>query len=170
MSDIEYQENQIEKRPTLLLVVAILSLINIGWSLINNFTALFRGPMSDDAVENFKAEISQNMTQLEGSNVNWAQDFFTGIIDMTEKVNASHTLSTILGIITLLLGLVSVIFMLKQRKIGFHGYIIYSFLASIQIYFFVQPSLFSNTVVIVSLIISGIFVLLYGLNLKWMKF
>lgn len=170
MSEVLEQEERRQKRPVFLTVIAILSLINIGWSLLNNIFSLIGGPMNAEELEEAKVEMTKSINQVRGTEgMEWFEDFMRSIIEMIESTNANHTMNVLTGLLILLIGLVGVIFMLKGRKLGFHVYIIYSFLASVQIYLFVSPSLLSNTIVIMSLFLSGIFVLLYGLNLKWMK-
>lgn len=170
MSEVLEQEERREKRPVFLTVIGILSLINIGWALLTNFFSLIGGPMNEEELEEAKIEVTKSINQVRGTEgMEWFEDFMRSIIDMIESTNANHTMNVLTGLLILLIGLVGVIFMLKGRKLGFHVYIIYSFLASVQIYLFVSPSLLSNMIVILSLFLSGIFVLLYGLNLKWMK-
>lgn len=170
MSEVLEQEERRQKRPVFLTVIAILSLIKIGWSLLVNFFSLIGGPMNEDELEQAKVEMTQSLNQVRGAEgMEWFEDFIRSGIDMLESMNVNHTMNVLTGLLILLIGLVGVIFMLKGRKLGFHVYIIYSFLASVQIYLFVSPSLLSNMIVIFSLFLSGIFVLLYGLNLKWMK-
>lgn len=170
MSEILEQDERPEKRPVFLTVLGILSFINIGWSIISNLISLGRGPMGEDEMDEFRVQITKSINEVKSAGgMDWLEDFMRSIISMVESTNASHTLNVLTGLLILLIGLFGVIFMFKGRRLGFHIYIIYSFLASVQIYLFVAPSLLSNTIVVVSLFISGIFVLLYGLNLKWMK-
>ncbi|MBC9812888.1 hypothetical protein H9Y05_10440 [Crocinitomicaceae bacterium CZZ-1] len=170
MSEVLEQEERRQKRPVFLTVIGILSLINIGWSLLTNFFSLIGGPMNEEELEEAKIEMTKSINQVRGTEgMEWFEDFMRSIIDMMESTNTHHTMNVLTGILILLIGLVGVIFMLKGRKLGFHIYIVYSFLAAVQIYLFIAPSLLSNMIVIISLFLSGIFVLLYGLNLKWMK-
>lgn len=170
MSEVLEQEDRREKRPVFLTVLGILSFVNIGWSLISNLFSLFRGPMNEDEMELYKVQVTKSINEIKGTGgMEWFEDLMRSTIDMVESTNAHHTMNVLSGMLILLIGLAGVVFMLKGRKIGFHVYIIYSFIASVQIYLFVAPSLLSNAIVIMGLLLSGIFVLLYGLNLKWMR-
>ncbi|MCO5259650.1 MAG: hypothetical protein M9916_05855 [Crocinitomicaceae bacterium] len=162
-----YEER--DRKPPFLVVIAVLSLVNIAWSLINNVSALFRGPMSPDEIDDYKIEISKSISSVQDEGIGWAEGILNSAMNMIESINIHHTLNLVTSTIILLIGAAAVLMMLRGRKIGFHGYIIYSFLASTQIYLFVAPSILSNAIVIFSLLASGLFVLLYGLNLKWMK-
>lgn len=166
----EHHEPQKENRPTMLLVLVILSFLNIGWSLLSNIASLVSGPMNEEDLEASKVEMTKGLNEIRGQEgLGWLEEFIRGAMDMIEATNANHSLSVLSGIIILLIGVAGVFLMFTGRKLGFHTYIIYSFLAAVQVYLFVSPSLFSNTIVIFSLIISAIFILLYAQNLKWMK-
>lgn len=171
MSRIIDEENEIkEKRPILLIVLVVLSLINITWSLFNNIVSLFRGPLNSEQLEESKIEITKSINQIrDGGGMDWLEDFLRNTINMIEVTNANHLLNVLSSSFILLIGLAGVIFMFRRKEIGFHGYIIYSLLASIQIYLFVPPNSLSNLICIVSVVTSGVFVLLYGLNLKWIR-
>lgn len=169
MSEILENEQQ-KKRPTMLVVLAILSFLNIGWSLISNISSLINGPLNEADMESTKVQMTKGLNDVKGQEgMEWIEEYIRGAMDMVEATNAHHAASVLSGIFILLAGIAGVAFMLKGRKIGFHIYIIYSFLAAAQVYLFVSPSLFTNTMVIVSIVISVIFVLLYAQNLKWMK-
>ncbi len=159
-----------EQRPTMVLVLAILSFIYIGYSLLGNISAIFNGPMSDEELHREKVQITKGINELqEVEGVGVFKTFVRGSIEVLEKMQSNHNLMIYTGIFIVLVGFGGVFLMLKGKKIGFHTYIIYSILSSIQIYLILNPSLFSNSIVVFNLFISGIFVLLYGLNLKWMK-
>lgn len=168
---MELVDNHNEQpRPMALLVTAILSYVGMGYSLLQNLISWMRGPLNEQELEQLEVEFSKSMNQagsLDGGDV--VKDLLAEMEMMTATLNNHHTLNVMTGIVFILLGLAGVTLMLKQRKIGFHMYIIYSFLASVQIYFFLKPSLLTNTMVILSLIISAIFILLYSRSLKWMK-
>lgn len=170
MSEILEQEERQEKRPVFLTVLAILSFVYIGWSMLSHLLSLARGPMDEEQLEQAKIEMTKSINQVRGTEgMEWVENLLRSAIDMIESTNASHTAYILTGILILVIGVAGVVFMMRGRKLGFHIYIIYSFLASVQIYMFVAPSLLSNAMVIFGLFVSGIFVLLYGLNLKWMK-
>lgn len=170
MSEILEQGEKQEKRPVFLTVLVILSFINIGWSILSNIFSLIGGPMNEEQLEQAKVEMTKSINQVKGNEgMQWFEDFMRSAIEMIESTNANHTMNVLTGLLILAIGLTGIIFMMRGRKLGFHVYIIYSFFASVQVYLFVSPSLMSNAIVIFSLFLSGIFVLLYGLNLKWMK-
>ena len=88
---------------------------------------------------------------------------------MTEVLNAHFVSSNLVNIAIALLGAASVYLMFKRNHLGFHGYIIYNLLACVSVYFFVSPAMVPTIILIVNLIISLIFVLLYAKHLPWIK-
>lgn len=170
MSEILEQEKPNEKRPVLLTVMGIISLVYMGWSILSSMFSMIGGPMSEDELQQYKIEVTKSINQTKGvDGMELFEEMMRSTMNMVESMNAHHYMNLLSNLLILVVGVIGVVFMLRRRKLGFHFYIMYSFLASIQIYLFVSPSMLSNTIVIVSLLFSGIFVLLYGMNLKWMK-
>ena len=67
------------------------------------------------------------------------------------------------------LGLAAAILMFRGLKIGFHMYIIYSFLTLIQYYFIISPSDVPVIVLVANGLVSLLFIFLYSRHLHWMK-
>lgn len=169
MNDFLDSDEERDRRPVFLTVVGILSLVNISWSLIQNITSFLSGPLTEEGMEAYRLEMAKSLSAVQDTGAVWAEDLIQSAMNMAESINVNHTMNLLSSTVILIIGLAAVIMMLKGKKIGFHGYIIYSFLASVQIYLFVTPSLLPNIMVIFSLLASGLFILFYGLNLKWMK-
>jgi len=163
----EFQETP--KRPVFLLVLCILSFISIGIGFITALFSLITGPSSEEVMRETKVQFTQQMSEMEGMGAHWASEIFRKLIHITEATNAAHYMYTLSTIIILLVGAFGVYMMLKGRKLGFHFYIIYSLLAAVQLYLFVDPKYIPTFMVVTSLFFSGIFVLLYALNLKHLK-
>jgi hypothetical protein len=88
---------------------------------------------------------------------------------MTVSINDNFYANGILSIVVMVTGLIGVIKMMQGNKLGFHLYIIYSLCSIGQLYIFVSPADIPSFVVIWNLVISGVFVLMYSRNLKWLK-
>jgi len=88
---------------------------------------------------------------------------------MTDVLNHHFLGVNLVNIGVCLLGGVSAFFMLQRNHLGFHGYIIYNLLASINVYFFVSPSMVPTVILIVNLLVSLVFILLYAKHLPWMR-
>lgn len=167
---LESQEfEKAPKRPAFLLVLCILSFISIGLSFITALFSLITGPSSEEEILELKVEFTQQMSEMDALGAHWASEIFRKLIHITEATNAAHYMNTFTTILILLVGALGVFMMLKGKKLGFHFYIIYSLLTAVQLYLFVDPRYIPTFLVVTSLLFSGIFVLLYGLNLKHMK-
>ena len=87
-------------------------------------------------------------------------------IEKKRIINSNFYLNSLITTVVYALGLVGVIFMWKQRKLGFHLYVIYSLLAMTAVYVIVPISLVLQAEIIQSAIFSAIWIGLYAINLK----
>lgn len=167
---IESTTNQQEKRPVFLTVLCVLSFITIGFVLMSSILALMNGPVSNEMLEESLLDMYGMLSFYEEQGVAFMVDFIQTTIDASFYLNnETFYLNQTLGFISLIVGLVGVVYMFKRRKIGYHFYIIYSILPVITLYLVLPKELISTVFIIASLLLSGIFCLLYGLNLKHMK-
>jgi hypothetical protein len=75
----------------------------------------------------------------------------------------------ILNLLSLIIGFMGVYIMMKLKKVGFHLYVAYSLLPIIISYAIIPMNLIIGASIIFSVILSAIFCVLYGLNLKHME-
>lgn len=171
MEDVLEQNeiNSNEPRPVFLIVLCILSYIWIGFSLLFTLLSVSHGPSTKDEMISNKARISKSMNDMREAGMESWIPTFKKIEIMSEKLNENYYLMTAISVLALLLGLFGVISMWKGKKNGFHFYIIYSILASCQVYFFVSPDYVPTFLILLNLIISGLFVFMYSRNLHWLK-
>lgn len=167
--EIDYNETIETKRPTFLSVLCILSFVWMGISALGPLFGLVTGPQSEDQMLEGKAALYQTATQMKEQHMDGFARVMRQLGDMAESLNDHHYLVQLVTLIVLAIGVFGVIQMWKLKKIGFHMYIIYSLVASSQVYFFVKPELVPTFLIVFNLIISGIFVLLYALNVKHLK-
>lgn len=168
--ELDYtEETDRTERPKFLLVLCILSFVYIGWSLITGLISLVSGPMGEEELLNMRVELTKSMNEMHDLGMKSLASFFDKMIHLTESTNAAHHAVASSNIVILLIGLLGTIWMLRGKKLGFHLYIIYSLLASVQIYFFVSAVYVPTFLIVFSLIISGLFIFMYSRNLKWMK-
>ena len=135
-----------KRRPTFLTVLCVLTFIGSGFSLLSN------------AMWIFMAKYMASM-QMPGPFQNE---------QMQEMINTmSNTASWKYGILALLylISLLGAVFMLYLKKLGFHlstaAQVLLLFLPSLLIFNQVKPD-------IVSLLFTVLFVVLYGINYKYM--
>lgn len=164
------QPFQPKRKPTLLVVLAVLSFISIGLTLLQQVFALMSGPMSEDQLEVYEATVYESIAQLREVGMD-------GMVAMMEKVlamsvyanNEVYFMNNLMTLLFAVLGGVGVYMMLQLNKMGFHFYIIYSLSPVLVLYTLFPIAAIPTIVVVVSLIIGAVFCLLYGLNLKHMK-
>lgn len=168
MTEFVVQEEP-ESRPPLLLVLAILSLISIGLSIILNVIGLVGGPLNEDQMMEQRVEFARTRTELKGMGASGMVSFIDKAEGLTEETNNNFYLSKGIVFVTDLVGLFGVILMLRRRKLGFHLYIVYSLLALGGMYLYVSPENIHLSLPILNLIFSGLFIFLYSRTLHWMK-
>lgn len=160
---------QDEKRPQILTVVGVLSLVSMGISFVSQFKELLGGPASKEEIRALKAELAGSITEMKQLGIDGVARAFEQLGLMTEALNNHFYASGISTLIVILVGLSGVLLMFKRRKLGFHLYISYSLLSIIQLYLFVSPVYVPTFLIIWTLLISVVFIFLYSKALKWMK-
>jgi len=88
---------------------------------------------------------------------------------MSVEVNENFYFVAVFGLIVTIIGLYSALKMWKGSKLGFHIYIIYNLISIGGIYLYVSPANIPTIFVVFNVILSGIFILMYSRNLKWLK-
>jgi len=165
----EVLEQQEDRRPPMLLVLAILSLISIGLSLILNVFAMVSGPMNEEEIIEQRVEMAQLKSEMRKGGMTQFVSFYDKVEAMGEETNENFYLSKGVLFVTDFLGLFGVIFMLRRRKLGFHMYIVYSLMALGGMLIYVSPGNIPIILPIVNVIFAGLFIFLYSRTLHWMK-
>ena len=165
--NLEYDEDQ--KRPVLLLVLAILSFISIGFAILGNLVGITGGPMNENELIEQSVELTKSKTQMRELDMDGFVTFFDKLEGMVIETNENFYLAKVIMFITDFIGLFGVIFMMRRRKLGFHLYIVYSLLALGGMYLYVSPQNIHISLPIVSVIFTGLFVFLYSRTLSWMR-
>tara|TARA_B100000508_G_scaffold140609_1_gene142343 strand:+ start:35184 stop:35702 length:519 start_codon:yes stop_codon:yes gene_type:complete len=159
-----------EKKPTFLVFLAVLSFISIAFSLFGALMSFFSGPLSEEAMEEQRAVLYDSIATLQSQGMDGFAATFEKSLQYAEYMNfEAFYLGNVISLLVTIIGLVAVIMMLKLKKIGFHLYVAYSLLPVITMYLITPMELITTFSVVTTLIISAIFCLLYGLNLKHMK-
>ena len=167
MSDITFQE-EAPKRPVLLTVLSILSLITMGFGALGNLFSWISGPSSEEVMYEQKVEFAKAKTDMLDVGADGFATFFDKMYAMLEQTNQSFVLSQLISTLMLTIGIVGVVFMLKQRRLGFHLYIVYSLIGVGGIFLYVSPSDVPTFLTIVNAIFAGLFIFLYSRTLHWM--
>lgn len=164
---LEHHEE--DRRPSMLLVLSILSFISIGASILLTIIGLAAGPMNEDEMKAQRVEMAKSKTQMRQAGMHQMVGFFDKMEGMVEETNDSFYLSKGVMLVTDFLGLFGVIFMLRRRKFGFHMYIVYSLLALGGMLLYVSPQNIPIALPIFNVIFAGLFIFLYSRTLHWMK-
>jgi hypothetical protein len=167
-NQLDYNQQPVE-RPTFLKVLCILSFISIGLSLIFSLGSVFGGPQSEDEMVAQKVELLEANEELRDSGMDGFADMMEQMTRMNESINANFYMASVVSILALLIGFYGVFSMWQGKKIGFHLYIVYSLISVGQLYLFVSPADIPSIAIIFNLIVAATFILLYSLNLHWMK-
>lgn len=157
------------QRPKRLTILLVLTLINTGSSIFFGLlTVLFFKPTAAD-LKKERLEMAKSIVELKELGLDSLVEMLEKVQSMTEVLNAHFISSNLVNIAIAMLGAAAAYLMFKRNHLGFHGYIIYNLLACVSVYFFVSPAMVPSIILIVNLIISLIFVLLYAKHLTWMK-
>ena len=153
----ESNENNQIKRTNLLSVVCILSFVNGLFSLFSHLSNAFMGVSKQQAEETAKI-IYEAFPELKEQTLNyysvWVDAYFT------------HELTN--GIL-FTMGLIGVYEMFKMRKRGYFMYGVAHLLLSFYPVLFIVHNAFSEQLVVFSALITLLFLILYGSQLKHMK-
>lgn len=168
MTDFDMPQ-QDEKRPVFLLVLCILTFINTGFSFIAGLIVLLTGPTSSERMLDTKVQMASQADQMKSLGMEGLATMFDKLYKITEATNKHHYLVNFSNIAIMLIGAFGAYLMLTGKRLGFHVYIIYSLIASSQLYFFVSAEYIPTILIVFNLLFSGLWIFLYSRNLKWMK-
>ncbi len=156
-------------RPTYLTVICILSFIFIGFSFLFGILGIAEGPMNEEQLMESAVQITKSTDEMRSLDMEGFAVMIEQIGRMSVSINNHFYTNGLVSLVVIIIGLFGVIKMMQGHKLGFHLYIIYSLLSIAQLYIFVSPADIPSFVVIFNLVISGIFILMYSRNLKWLN-
>ena len=165
----ELDQEKEDKRPVLLLVLAILSFISIGIAILGNMFSLTSGPLNESEIIQQRVELAKSKTEFRGQGMDGMVSFFDKLENMTVQTNDNFYFSKGIMFVTDFIGLFGVILMLRRRKLGFHLYIVYSLLALGGMYLYLSPENIHVSLPIVNGIFAGLFIFLYSRTVRWMQ-
>lgn len=168
METLEDNDQKV-KRPVLLTVLAILSLVSISFGLLGSILGILNGPPSAEELEVAMSAYSTNIAILEQAGEPYWVDVMTKMLKLISYTNANFYMNTIIELLAYIVGLSGVIMMLRGRKIGFHLYIIYSLIMVFSIYASAPVSEIPPFYFITLGTVALVFILLYSRTLKFLK-
>ena len=156
------------RAPRFLLILVILTLLNTGLALLGGILSFLAGKPSQKEILESKVQMAKSIVELKKVNLEYFVDLLQKIEGITDAMHANFMMFNLLGIFIALIGAASAFMMLFRMKLGFHAYIIYSFLSILSVYAFVAPVNVPSILILTNAIFAGLFVFLYSRNLKWL--
>ena len=168
-TDIVFEnDKQPTKPPTFLIVLVILTLLNTGLAFLGGVFSLVVGKPSEKEILESKVQMAKPIIELRKLEMDYFVDVFTKLEAINDAMYANFMMFNLLGIFIALIGAASALMMLFRMKLGFHAYIVYSFLSILSVYAFVAPVNVPSIFILTNAIFAGLFVFLYSRNLKWL--
>jgi hypothetical protein len=159
---------QSTKPPTFLIVLVILTLLNTGLAFLGGVFSLVVGKPSEKEILASKVELAKTIVELKKLKMDYFVDVFQKMEAINDAMYANFMMFNLLAVFIAGIGAAGAFMMLKRMKLGFHAYIVYSFLSILSVYAFVTPTNVPSIFIIVNSIFAGLFVFLYSRNLKWL--
>ena len=168
-TDLAFEnDKQPTSAPIFLIVLVILTLINTGLALLGGVFSLVVGKPSEKEILASKVQMAKPIIELRKLEMDYFVDVFTKLEAINDAMYANFIMFNLLGIFIALIGAASALMMLFRMKLGFHAYIVYSFLSILSVYAFVAPVNVPSILILTNAIFAGLFVFLYSRNLKWL--
>ena len=157
-----------EKTPKFLLVLLILTWLNTGLAILGGISGLLMGKPSEKEILASKVQMAKSIVEFKKANLEYFVDLLQKIEGITDAMYANFLMFNLLALLIAGIGATSAVMMFKTMKLGFHCYIIYSFLSILSVYAFVAPSNVPTILIVANTIFAGLFVFMYSRNLKWL--
>ena len=156
------------RAPRFLLTLVILTLLNTGLALLGGVFSLVVGKPSEKEILASKVQMAKSIVELRKLKMDDFVDVFTKMEAINDAMYANFIMFNLLAVFIAGIGAASAFMMLKRMKLGFHAYIVYSFLSILSVYAFVAPVNVPSILILTNAILAGLFVFLYSRNLKWL--
>ena len=156
------------RAPRFLLILVILTLLNTGLALLGGILSFLAGKPSQKEILESKVQMARSIVELRKLKMDDFVDVFTKMEAINDAMYANFIMFNLLAVFIAGIGAASAFMMLKRMKLGFHAYIVYSFLSILSVYAFVAPVNVPSILILTNAILAGLFVFLYSRNLKWL--
>ena len=156
------------RAPRFLLILVILTLLNTGLALLGGILSFLAGKPSQKEILESKVQMARSIVELRKLKMDDFVDVFTKMEAINDAMYANFIMFNLLAVFIAGIGAASAFMMLKRMKLGFHAYIVYSFLSILSVYAFVAPVNVPSILILINTIFAGLFVFLYSRNLKWL--
>jgi hypothetical protein len=167
--NFNYEETNIQKRPTFLKVLCILTFINIGFGILGLLIGVMSGKASATELEQSAAAITQIANDVRSHGSVGLANMLEQVNDMAFYANENHWMAMGLTALAITAGFLGAVWMYNGKKSGFHSYIIYNVIALFGVYVYIPSESIPVFSIVVNGIFSLIFIFMYSRNLHWMK-
>ena len=158
----EEQQNKLQ-RPTFLLVLCILTFIGSGWGTLSNLFSVFTAGLTDSSMQ-----MEHYSSMLNGDSA-----VLSDILSSTmASLQATFVHAKEIAVINLVLSVISLlgaILMFQLRRIGFYFYTAAQILMLFVLPYFAGFNFMVLAGMLFSAIFAVIFIVMYALNLKYMR-
>ncbi len=170
LDKVDFEETP--NRPNFLVFLIVLTGISVFMLIYNSLDGLTKGPFTEEYLEQFLAEQYDMLEELKdvfGSSGRVVEIAEQAISMAIYQNNEVFYLFNVMTLIQALLGMAAIVLMFRLRKIGFHLYVAYCLFPVMMTYALFPAGMVSSYMIVGTLLISTLFCVLYGLNLKHMK-
>ena len=155
-------------RPTLLTVLCILTFIGSGWGLISGVINIFTVKTVDTTGLNDQMQTEMEKLSDSGAAGETVSKIMEGTMDVANKALENAVPLAIVSIIAAILAIFGAYQMWNLKKNGFIVYIIAQIVSIAGIFAFLGVGLMSIMFIGFGGLFALIFIILYGVNLKYM--
>ena len=158
-----------KRRPTGLLVLCVMTMVSTAWQLLGSLAGVFSGKLTTEDVTNVQLKYAELIQMLKDLGSEDSIDSILKIQNIQIAILENLQLFSFIGLIIAGVGVFGVYKIYKGFKLGFHLYIVYSFLYLIHYHFIVGASEIPTPLLIANGFISLLLILLYSRHLHWLN-
>jgi hypothetical protein len=158
----------IPQRPTLLTVLCILTFLGSSWGIFDGFINIFKAKTIDTVGLNDQLQTEMDKLNDSGTTGETLTKLLEGAMDVANKAIEKAIPLAIFSIIASMLSIFGAYLMWNLKKSGFYIYITAQIISLFGIFYLLGLSFASIAIVGFGGLLSLIFTILYGVNLKYM--
>jgi 1,4-dihydroxy-2-naphthoate octaprenyltransferase len=154
-------------RPVFLTVLCILTFIGSGWAIVSGISSYLTADTTADIVQAAMEDAKDKIDDAGGGSSKMAEKMISGASEMVRPENLKK--SAMFSIIAAVCTLGGAIFMFMLKKAGYWLYILGTAISIAGPLYIFGGNLISMLSTVLIGIVGIVFVILYGLNLKYLR-
>lgn len=155
-------------RPTLLTVLCILTFIGSGWGILSHLFSLLTAGMVDSSIQ-----MEQYTNMMDSMGGDSGSSFLSGLMSSSMEILQATALYAkqiaISGLVLSVISLLGSIFMYRLQRIGFYLYVAAQIVMLFVLPVFAGFSWLAISSMLFSGVVTAVFIILYGINLKYLR-